>query len=455
MTSLPQGFLDMLASQSSRPGFARLPEALASGESPVSVRLNRVKGASEAMFEDYEAVPWCDDGLYLASRPQFTFDPALHQGLYYVQDASSMAQKAAVVHACSLVETEARPLRYLDACAAPGGKTTAAISALPLGSFVVANEFDPRRTSILAENLAKWGAPVTITRGDASAIKGLDSFFDIVAADVPCSGEGMMRKDAKAVEQWSPALIAECAARQRAIVDALWQTLRPGGIFIYSTCTFNLDEDERIVARMIEEYQAEPVAIPPLQHPEISGACEPYDFPAYRFLPGTVRGEGLFMAMLRKPGDARVAKVKQDRIKALKDIRVPLKGEWVCIADKEKIRAIPSCHTDLNAAVGASMNIVSYGIEVGELKGRDLIPSQPLAMAVDLQRGAYPEAEVDRETALRYLRREAVTPGDGTPRGIVLLTYRGKALGFVKNLGNRANNLYPAQWRILSQIKNL
>lgn len=455
MTSLPQGFLDMLASQSSRPGFARLPEALASGESPVSVRLNRVKGASEAMFEDYEAVPWCDDGLYLASRPQFTFDPALHQGLYYVQDASSMAQKAAVAHACSLVETEARPLRYLDACAAPGGKTTAAISALPLGSFVVANEFDPRRTSILAENLAKWGAPVTITRGDASAIKGLDSFFDIVAADVPCSGEGMMRKDAKAVEQWSPALIAECAARQRAIVDALWQTLQPGGIFIYSTCTFNLDEDERIVARMIEEYQAEPVAIPALHHPEISGACEPYEFPAYRFLPGTVRGEGLFMAMLRKPGDARVAKVKQARIKALKDIRVPLKGEWVCIADKEKIRAVPSCHTDLNAAVGASMNIVSYGIEVGELKGSDLIPSQPLAMAVDLQRGAYPEAEVDRETALRYLRREAVMPGDGTPRGIVLLTYRGKALGFVKNLGNRANNLYPAQWRILSQIKNL
>lgn len=455
MTVLPQEFLDMLASQSSRPEFARLPEALASGESPVSVRLNRAKGATEALFEGGEGVPWCDDGLYLASRPQFTFDPALHQGLYYVQDASSMAQKAAVAHACSLLETDGRPLRYLDACAAPGGKTTAAISALPAGSFVVANEFDPRRTSILAENLAKWGTPVTITRGDASAINGLDSFFDIIAADVPCSGEGMMRKDAKAVEQWSPALIAECAARQRAIVDTLWQTLRPGGIFIYSTCTFNLDEDERMVARMIEEYEAEPVAIPALQHPEISCACEPYGFPAYRFLPGTVRGEGLFMAMFRKPGDAHVAKVKPARIKALKDIKAPLQGEWVCVADKEKIRAIPSCHTDLNAAVGASMNIVCYGIEIGELKGRDLIPSQQLAMAVGLQRGAYPEAEVDRETALRYLRREAVTPAGGTPRGIVLLTYRGNPLGFVKNLGNRANNLYPAQWRILSQIKNL
>lgn len=455
MTALPQGFLDMLASQSSRPEFARLPEALASGESPVSVRLNRAKGATEALFEGGEAVPWCDDGLYLASRPQFTFDPALHQGLYYVQDASSMAQKATVAYACSLVETEGRPLRYLDACAAPGGKTTAAISALPEGSFVVANEFDPRRTSILAENLAKWGSSVTITRGDALAIKGLDSFFDIVAADVPCSGEGMMRKDAKAVEQWSPALIAECAARQRAITDALWQTLSPGGIFIYSTCTFNLDEDERIVARMIEEYQAEPIAIPALQHPEISSACEPYDFPAYRFLPGTARGEGLFMAMLRKPGEANAAKVKSAKVKALKDVKAPLQGDWVCIADKEKIRAIPSRHVDLNAAVGNSMNIISSGIEIGELKGRDIIPSQSLAMAIDLQRGVYPEADVDLDTALRYLRREAIALPSDTPRGIVLLTYRGHSLGFVKNLGNRANNLYPAPWRILSQIKSL
>lgn len=455
MTALPQAFVDMLAAQSQRPEFARLPEALASGDSSVSVRINRAKGASAGLFEGAEPVAWCDDGFYLGTRPQFTFDPALHQGLYYVQDASSMAQKAAVAHACSLLEAEGRPMRYLDACAAPGGKTTAAISALPEGSFVVANEFDPRRSSILIENIAKWGVPATVTRGDASKIKGLDSFFDIVAADVPCSGEGMMRKDAQAVEQWSPALIAECAARQHEIVDSLWRTLRPGGVFIYSTCTFNLDEDERVVARLIDEYGAEPLEIPALQRPEILGACAPYSFPAYRFLPGTVRGEGLFMAMLRKPGDADPARVKTAKIKTLKDFKLPLNGEWVCVADNNTLRAIPARHVDLNAAVSGSMHVISSGIELGEMKGRDFIPAQPLALAVALKQESYPQAELDRETALRYLRREAISLPEGTPRGIVLLTYMGKSLGFAKNLGNRANNLYPAQWRILSQIKSL
>jgi len=455
MTELPQSFIDMISAQSPRPEFARLIEALMADDSPVSVRLNRAKGASEALFANAEAVPWCDDGLYLAERPQFTFDPALHQGLYYVQDASSMAQKAAVSHACSLLGTVGSPLRYLDACAAPGGKTTAAISALPHDTFVVANEFDPRRTSILIENLAKWGYPATVTRGDASRIKGFDGFFDIVAADVPCSGEGMMRKDPQAVVQWSPELIAECAARQLDIVDSLWQTLRPGGVFIYSTCTFNLDEDERIVDHLISRYDAEPLNIPTLQRPGITGACEPYSFPAYRFLPGSVRGEGLFMAMLRKPGNSAPAKVKPAKIKPAKDINVPLKGEWVCIADKNTIRAVPQEHTDLLAAVTASMNVVAYGIEAGEIKGRDFVPAQALAMATDLQRGTYPEVEIDRDTALRYLRREAIALPDGTPRGITLLTHAGRPLGFAKNLGNRANNLYPTQWRILSQIKSL
>ncbi|MBJ2188453.1 MAG: rRNA cytosine-C5-methyltransferase [Muribaculaceae bacterium] len=446
-------FVDMLVEMGEP--FSRLPETLANTEPEVSVRVNRAKGMTVA--DDADIVPWCADGYYLPDRPRFTFDPALHQGLYYVQDASSMAQAAAVARAVEVLGPMSSPLRYLDACAAPGGKTTAAMTALPAGSFVVANEFDPRRCSILVENLAKWGMPAVVTRGDASALRGLDGFFDIIAADVPCSGEGMMRKDQQAVAQWSAGLVAECAVRQRDIVDCLWQALRPGGIFIYSTCTFNPDEDERVVARLIDSHGAEPVEIPALSLPGIVGALPGFAFPTYRFLPGEIRGEGLFLAMVRKPGDspASLPKGKGKGKTASTSKGVPagnwLDGEWSYGCGTDGIvTALPRGHEMLAEAVERSCKVVSRGITVGEVKGRDLVPAQQLAMAVALRRGEFPEADVDRDVALAYLRREAVVLPSETPRGFVLLTHNGHPLGFVKNLGNRANNLYPAPWRILS-----
>lgn len=433
--------------------FATLPSVLTGTAPEVSVRVNRAKGA--VVSSDADRVAWCADGYYLAERPRFTFDPALHQGLYYVQDASSMAQAAAVRRAVELLGGDAS-LRYLDACAAPGGKTTAAISALPAGAFVVANEYDPRRTSILTENLAKWGVSAIVTRGDASKISGLDGFFDIIAADVPCSGEGMMRKDAEAVAQWTPALVAECAARQRNIVDCLWDALRPGGIMIYSTCTFNIDEDERIVAYLIDNLGAEPVDIPALALPGIIGAVGGYTFPVYRFIPGQIRGEGLFMAMVRKPGDAKASTPRVRGTKGAKAPKAPavpayLDGEWRYEFGADGIvTALPAPHVPLADAVAAACRVVSRGITVGEIKGKDLIPSQSLAMAQALRCDAFPSVEVDRDTAVAYLRREAIILPDGTPRGFVLLMFNSAPLGFVKNLGNRANNLYPAPWRILS-----
>jgi len=433
--------------------FAELPAVLSSTLPEVSVRVNHAKGGD--VPEGADRVPWCADGYYLAGRPRFTFDPALHQGLYYVQDASSMAQVAAVNRAVEIVGSTGAPLRYLDACAAPGGKTTAAMSALPTDALVVANEFDPRRTSILAENLAKWGAPAIITRGDAAMISGLDGFFDIISADVPCSGEGMMRKDPQAVSQWSPALVTECAARQRLIVDNLWRSLRPGGVMIYSTCTFNPDENERIVANLISNHDALPLEIPALSYPEITGALDGFAFPAYRFLPGKIRGEGLFMAMLRKPGNQAPAMPRlKSKSKITKHASIPncLQGDWTYTpcADGD-IYALPSALLPLADAVTRSCKVISNGIHVGEIKGHDIVPAQPLAMAQTLRRDIFPEAEIDRDTAISYLRREAITLPDGTPRGIILLTHASHPLGFVKNLGSRANNLYPTPWRILSQ----
>lgn len=450
---LPKEFVEEIESYGAE-CLSGLTDALASTEPEVSVRVNEAKGAK--VPEDAERVAWCETGFYLSERPQFTFDPALHQGLYYVQDASSMAISRAIAH---IVGTEGnQAVKYLDACAAPGGKTTAAIAALPEGSIVVANEYDYRRAAILAENLAKWGAPsVIVSRGDTARFTNLRSCFDIIAADVPCSGEGMMRKDDDAVVQWSPALVAECVARQREIVDNLWEALRPGGWMIYSTCTFNHHENEEMVDYICDELGGETVDIGLTGKGGIAPAINS-DRHCYRFLPGRVRGEGLFMAVIRKNGEQTANELKMAK-KPLSTIgKAPsealkakdwLQGDFEFAMRGESVVAITKDNAKWMRAVETWLDVVSIGVNAATIKGRDIIPSQELALSTALNRSKFQCVEVDYPTAIAYLHHEAISVE--APRGVVLLTYGDAPLGFVKNLGNRANNLYPSAWRIMSQ----
>jgi 16S rRNA C967 or C1407 C5-methylase (RsmB/RsmF family)/NOL1/NOP2/fmu family ribosome biogenesis protein len=465
MSNIQQAFIDRIAAYNS-PYLSGLIDALSNSSPEVSVRINRAKGAT--MPGDVEAVKWWQQGgFYLPERRQFTFDPALHQGLYYVQDASSMALAAIVSHLCSLPALQdADRLNYLDACAAPGGKTTAAIDALPDNALVVANEYDFHRANILAENVAKWGYNRTVvSRGDTKQFRKLNDFFDIIAADVPCSGEGMMRKDAEAAAQWSEALILECADRQRTIVDNLWRALRPGGYFIYSTCTFNREENEDIVSYLVEEYGAETIAIPALAaHSDIAPAIVSNNI-CYRFIPGRTRGEGLFVSVLHKPGESEAKrttnKPRKQREKAspLAPDAVKTAKSWLIDGDNyaiklsrdgETVSAIASDIDDDVTRLASCLDVIEQGITIGRIKGKDLIPTQQLALSRALRCDAFALAEVDYPTALAYLRREAINVPDGAPKGFNLLTYRNHPLGFIKNIGNRVNNLYPQQWRILS-----
>lgn len=448
MSDFHPEFLKMLASLGHE-AYQRLPEVISEARPPVSIRLNASK-PSELNFDNDGAVEWCAEGVYLKERPKFTHDPALHQGRYYVQDASSMAITAAIETALTLIEAEA-PIKYLDACAAPGGKTTAALQALPEGSFVVANEADPRRCSILAENLAKWGKAAIITCQDASKISGLDGFYDIISADLPCSGEGMMRKDPKALEQWTPGLVNQCAELQKSILKTLWNALKPGGALILSTCTFNPRENEQNVNLLIQEYGARALEIPALNRPDILGASKPFDFPCYHFLPGTIRGEGLFMALLVKPTDEICHKAKKTKNKAQNIKPLPLlEGEWIYRKNAAgEIYALPKQWGSLLDSFPME-KIRSIGITVGEEIHGKLIPSQSLAMAWGLKKENFVNVDVDRKTALEYLHGNPVTLPASTEKGMVLLTYEGHALGFVKNIGNRVNNLYPRPWRVLT-----
>lgn len=457
MTTLPQAFISQLA-ELLPSEWQQLADAIAGTPPTLAVRVNPDKGAT--LPPQLERVPWCPYGAYLTERPQFTFDTDLHAGRYYVQDASSM-----IVHHIirQLVTT---PVAYLDLCAAPGGKTTAAIAALPQGSLTVANEIVPLRASILRENIIKWGSPATVVTHNAPAqFAPLQGFFDIIATDVPCSGEGMMRKDDEAIRQWSPALVQECAARQRQIIADIWPCLRPGGLLIYSTCTYNRHEDEDLVSHICRQYGARTVALDLPQQWHIHPGLDP-DTHCYRFMPHLTRGEGLFVSVLRKSGDAIAAwhatpAKKQNAKKAKKTAAAPALPDsvkaWLTSPEQydytlagDEYTATLKPHTAAIAALRACLNVTHCGTPLATVRGKALAPAPALALSTALNPQAMPACHTDYPTAMAYLRGEAITLPPGTPRGHVLLRHQGAALGWANNLGGRANNLYPKPWRVKS-----
>ena len=439
-------------------GYEAFREALL-GEPAVSIRLNRSKCSAQP---NHEPVPWASDGYYLPERPLFTFDPLLHAGCYYVQEASSMFVEQAVRQHLS----DARVA--LDLCAAPGGKSTLLRSLLPDDCVLVSNEVMRPRAQVLAENITKWGHPRCIVTSNYPAdFTPLGTLFDLILVDAPCSGEGMFRKDEVAVTEWSPGNVTVCRQRQRDILTDIWPTLRPGGLLIYSTCTFNTEEDEENVRWTMDELGAEllPVATDPSWG--ITPSLVP-DVPhAYRFLPGRTRGEGFFLAALRKPKgtspdtpSTEIRANKKSRKDKSKQPAVTIPTECKSWLDQStaytyrlissEVVAIPTDMEALHAMLAERLYLLKTGITLAGLKGRDALPAHALAMSTALRPDAFARCELSYTDALRYLHREAIALPDDTPRGFVLATYKDTPLGFVKNLGGRANNLYPGEWRIRS-----
>ena len=445
MTRLPEEFVRML---SSLPGHDKVAEALCNEPSPVAVRLNPEK-KSVRPEKTHDTVPWEPLGFYLPERHAFTFYPPLYGGHVYVQDPSAMITGEVIRR---LVDGSTRPLKYLDACAAPGGKTTSALSNLPKGSFVLANEFESDRVGALVENVERWGIPnVVVSRSDASRLGVLGPLFDIVCADVPCSGEGMMRKNPTAVSQWSLRLIEECVALQRRIVESVWETVNPGGFLIYSTCTFNTLENERNVEWIRDFLKAEPVDLDITSYPGVIGGVAT-DVPCARFLPGNVRGEGQFIAVFRKKEDS--VSHEQLRIPRPKPVKLPewLTGTFSGFTDRyQNLYAVSPEYAGLVAYLDSKLRVVMPGLHVGVPKGRDLMPSPGLATSILLSPEIFPEINLGYDDAIRYLQGAALRTEFNLPKGYILVGYEGARLGWVKNVGNRANNLYPIQRRIRSQ----
>ena len=375
---------------------------------PVSIRVNPFKCPEHFSIPlKDECVPWCQYGYYLKHRPNFTFDPLFHAGLYYVQEASSMFHEHVIQQLIHEIGND--DLRVLDLCAAPGGKSIAIRSILPDNCLLYSNEPIRARAQVLMENMLKWGHPnVVVTNNYARDYQRANMRFDIIVADVPCSGEGMFRKDANAIGEWSLQNVEKCWRLQREIITDIWPCLKPGGYLVYSTCTFNAHENEENVNWIAEQLGADFINVHTKEEWNITGSLIDHH-PMYRFIPGKTRGEGLFVAVLKKHEDDA-----------------------------------PNVH-----AREAMLRIMTDEQLVPPNKKKD-IPNHSKALSIRLQRNEYPNVDIDYQQAISYLRKEAIVLPSETPRGIVLLTYQQAPIGFAKNIGNRANNLYPMEWRIKS-----
>ena len=450
-TRLPEEFLTQIKDLLGDNEANLLAEALEQ-EPSVAIRTNTRKPCTLPQWADScHKVAWSINGRYLDERPQFTFTPQLHAGGFYVQDASSM------IHELILKQiAPEHPICYLDLCAAPGGKTTAAINMLAEGSLVVANEYVPMRSQILKENIQKWGYPnVIVTNSSVERLCKTPGLYDIIAIDAPCSGEGMMRKDEEARRQWSSSLVEDCAALQWQIICDSWDTLKEDGYLIYSTCTFNRQENEEMVDRICSELGAESIRLDIEENWGIQPGLDTSHH-CYRFMQHHTRGEGLFVAVLRKTTEQKDWQPRKSKRPA-KPPKLPtinwLSGnDWHFTEHNGTICAISREYAPILEELTQLTKVIMAGIEVATVKGKDLIPQHGLALSISLQSDAFPRVELDYPTAINYLQREAITLPDGSPRGFVIVCHESMPLGFVKNLGNRANNLYPQEWRIRTSL---
>lgn len=402
---LPEDFCTQMLNQLGEEEYEKFMKSM-DNPCPVSIRWRKTSGFNAWNIK--ASIPWCPYGEYLDERPSFTLDPLFHAGAYYVQEASSMF----IWHLCDWIKQNGewdRSINALDLCAAPGGKSTLLLSVLPSGSTLIANEIMPKRALVLRENISKCArTPISVTdttlTDESTSVSPLtkcivtnnksedfcrigEAIFDFILCDVPCSGEGMFRKDDEAIADWNLGNVAMCQERQRDIVSTIWDCLKDGGYMIYSTCTYNQKEDEDNVRWIAEELGAEIISVPISEEWNITPP------PFYHFYPHRTKGEGFFCALLRKNGNSRNDSQLSKRLidKYLKVL--PLENEY-----------------------------------------------EP------------PYIDVDSHTALQYLHGEALHLPADTPRGIVTITYNGLPLGQAKNIGNRANNLYPKEWRIRKAV---
>lgn len=428
-------------------------------EPSTSVRLNPAKMAEQKWGGG--RVAWSDYGYLLGERPAFTLDPDFHAGAYYVQEASS--QFAGYIISMAVGGAEAcKGQRVLDMCAAPGGKSTHYATLVGERGLVVANEINRSRAAVLADNARKWGlGNMVVTCNDSARVADFEEWFDVVAVDAPCSGEGMFRKSDEACEQWSEANVAMCAERQWEILQNAFRSLKPGGVLLYSTCTFNRTEDEDVVGRACEEFGDELLAVDDIPIGDDWGVVTGREgvFQTFRFFPHRLTGEGMFMAVARKAGLAtsrrRMPKARRKVMEAVDKRTAQELSRWVKESEQMRFFAagdtLYGCrkeHYDEVEALAGTLAVIYSGVAMGQVFKGKLKPDGALALYAGVNHDAVACCEVDEQEALKFLRKQDMDAAQFS-EGVNMVLYGGRPLGFVKRVGARVNNMYPNSLRIL------
>ena len=415
-----------------------------------SVRMNPLKQTTQ--FESEEKVPWSEHGYYLKNRPNFTADPLLHAGAYYVQEASSMFLEFALKQ---LVDFN-KQLTALDLCAAPGGKTTLLSSLLSEDSLLIANEVIATRVNILNENVTKWGNINTwISNSDALHFGKLFNHFDLMIVDAPCSGSGLFRRIPGYLDEWTQDNVNLCVQRQKRILHDSYPCIAQDGILIYMTCSFSQEENEEMVDYILGNFDVESCNLPLNEKWNIvETESEIHKGKGYRFFPHKLKGEGFFLACFKKK-DGSMKDIPYEKNKNKLAIESEVLTNYidmngiVAINQNSNILLMQENHVPYYNALTSQLKLIKKGILAGQIIRNELIPDHELAMYSKIKKGIK-SIELTLNEAILYLKKENIILND-SPKGWLLVQYQQQNLGWVKNIGNRVNNYYPSNYRILNK----
>ena len=430
---LPEAFLNRMQRQLGE----EYPAFLASLERPraVALRMNPLKGDAPQLPFVGAGVPWEEQGYYYdpASRPGL--HPYHEAGVYYLQEASAMAP-------VQLLDPQPGE-KICDLCAAPGGKTTQIAGRMLGQGFLLCNEINPKRARILSRNIERMGVANALVTNEhpQNLARRFTGFFDRVLIDAPCSGEGMFRKEEAAVTDWSQETVEMCARRQAEILHSGAMMLRPGGVLVYSTCTFAPEEDEMAVAEFLRTHsEFEPVTVD-------APWFESGENGSFRMWPHKLLGEGHFAAVLRKkdgdvtdvPASAGEKLPKQWQSFASEmGIHLP---EGKALSFGQSLYWAPVELPDLRG-----LKVMRPGLELGEVKKDRFEPAHALALWMGNAKNVHDVAWDSREI-------EAWLRGDVIPsekKGWCLVTVDGYSIGWGMGDGRVLKNHYPKGLRRLT-----
>jgi len=431
----------------------------ANPESITSIRINPLKWSKQeattySRLATPDSLPWSQYGYYLKERPSFTFDPLFHAGCYYVQDASSMFLEQALKQTVDL----SKPIKILDLCAAPGGKSTHIQSLISKESVLVSNEVIKSRANILKDNIIKWGTDnVVVTNNDPKDFAKLENYFDVIVVDAPCSGSGLFRRDEEAIDEWSINNVALCCQRQQRILADVWPALKKDGLLIYSTCSYSRQEDEEILDWVNTEFSVGSLQLTVDTSWNITETISATGMHGYRFWPYHVKGEGFFISCFKKEdGESDFYGKAKKKLEPAGKKQIEIIRNWImkddlsfCI-NNDLVYAFPVTVQE-NINILLTYLYVQYsGTIVGQIFADKFIPEHSLAMSPAVS-NSIPRIELDYEKTIQYLQKKEFNTGT-KQTGWHLITSEGKNLGWIKNLANRANNYYPKELRILKDI---